>query len=149
MQIQVELQNVYRFKELGEFDSYQVEYEYRLIDNDTNIKLGVLAFQNGQYNYNYVACKDLWALYDDASEGIVETIYDRIETDDVSKIEKYVNIHLDDILDEINENTNKLQTYINNDINKLKKLLTILCRKLIKNKPSYNFAKKNVTETIS
>ena len=148
MKIQVELQNVYRFKELGEFDSYQVEYEYRLIDNDINIRLGVLAFQNMQYNINYVPQKDLWSLYDDASEGFVETIYDRMETDDVNEIEKYVDIHIDDILDEINEDTKKLQAYINNDKTKLKKLLTILCRKFIKNKPSYNFAKKNTMKTI-
>ena len=97
MKIECNLQNVYCFdnseNEELEFDGYQVEYEYRLIDNDVDIRLGVLAFQNGQYNYNYEAEADLWSLYEDASEGIVETIFDKIAIceDERDKIKKYVN----------------------------------------------------------
>ena len=158
MKIQVELQNVYHFKnnqhsykEDGKFNYYQVEYEYRLIDNDTNIKLGVLSFQNGQFNLNYVACKDLWSLYGDASEGIIETIFHKIASceEERGDIERYININLDDILDAINEYTTKLKAYLDNDKDKLKQILIVLSHKFIKNKPSYNFAKKNTMKTIS
>ena len=155
MKIQVELQNVYHFvnnqhsyEENGKFNYYQVEYEYRLIDNDVDIRLGVLAFQNGQFNLNYVACKDLWSLYDDASDGFITTILDRIETSEKDKIKKYAEIHAKDILDEINDNNKELTAYLNNDLNKVKKLLTLLSRKFIAKYPKYSFAKKNVTETI-
>lgn len=153
MKIKSELQNVYHFennrhsyKENGEFNYYQVEYEYRLIDNDINIRLGVLAFQNGQFNFNYEAEADLWSLYEDASEGIIETIFYKISTNEANKIEKYINIHLDDILDEINEDTTELKAYLDNDKDKLKKLLTLLSRKF--RYPTYSFAEKNITETI-
>ena len=155
MKIEINLQNVYHFennrhsyKENGEFNYYQVEYEYRLIDNDINIRLGVLAFQNGQFNLNYEAEADLWSLYEDASEGIIVTIYAKIETSEKDNIEKYVELHAEDILDEINENTTKLKAYINNDLNKLKKLLTLLSHKFIAKRPKYIFAEKNITETI-
>ena len=143
MKIECNLQNVYCFdnseNEELEFDGYQVEYEYRLIDNDVDIRLGVLAFHNGQYNYNYEAEADLWSLYEDASEGIVETIYGEITLDNIDD-------YLDDILEEINDNTTKLKAYLDNDKDKLKKILILLCKKFIKNEPTYKFAKKNVTK---
>ena len=139
---------IYHFTEQEDFDSYQVETEYRLIDNDINIILGVLGFQNGHYDYNYEADADEWRLYSDASSGIIEIIYDKIATSDINKIEKYVDIHLDDILDEINENTKKLQAYINNDKDKLKKLLILLSHEFIKNDPSCEFCEQNPWEAV-
>ncbi len=148
MKIKSELQNVYHFsnnqhsyEEVDEFNYYQVEHKYILIDNDININLGVLAFQNGQFNLNYEAEADNWALYSDASEGIVETLYGEIYGE-------ITNDELDDILDEINENTKKLKAYINNDKDKLKQILILLQNEFIKNDPSYDFAEKNITETI-
>lgn len=155
MKIKSELQNVYHFsnnehsyEEVEEFNYYQVEHKYILIDNDININLGVLAFQNGNFNLNYKADKDIWNLYSDASEGFVETIYGRIGGSEQNKIEYYVNIHLDDILDEINENTKKLKAYINNDKDKLKQILILLSNEFNNNEPDYDFAEKNITETI-
>ena len=139
---------IYHFTEQKDFDSYQVETEYRLIDNDINIRLGVLAFQNGQYDLNYEVQADMWAVYADASEGIIEIIYDKIATSDINKIEKYIDIHLDDILDEINEETKKLQAYINNDKDKLKKLLILLSHEFIKNAPSCEFCEQNPCEAV-
>ena len=141
---------IYHFTEQEDFDSYQVETEYRLIDNDINIRLGVLGFQNGQYDLNYEVQADLWAVYADASEGIIETIFDKIATreDERDNIERYININLDDILDEINEETKKLQAYINNDKDKLKKLLTLLSHKFIENNPTCEFCEQNPREAV-
>lgn len=141
---------IYHFIEQEDFDSYQVEFNYRLIDNNININLGTLGFQNGQFDFNYQADPDLWSLYEDASEGIIETIYDKIASceDERDKIEKYIDIHLDDILDEINEETKKLQAYINNDKDKLKQLLTLLSHKFIENAPTCEFCKQNPTEVV-
>ena len=141
---------IYHFIEQEDFDSYQVETEYRLIDNDINIRLGVLGFQNGNYNHNYQPDADEWRLYSDASEGIIETIFDKIASceDEKDNIEKYININLDDILDEINEETKKLQAYINNDKDKLKKLLILLSHEFIKNAPSCEFCEQNPCEVI-
>ena len=141
---------IYHFIEQEDFDSYQVETEYRLIDNDINIRLGVLGFQNGQFDFNYQADPDLWSLYEDASEGIIETIFDKIASceDEKDNIEKYININLDDILDEINEETKKLQAYINNDKDKLKKLLILLSHEFIKNAPTCEFCEQNPREVI-
>ena len=130
---------IYHFIEQKDFDSYQVETEYRLIDNDINIRLGVLAFQNGHYDYNYEVDADDWRLYSDASSGIIETIYDIIEPD---------YFPVDDILDEINEETKKLQAYINNDKDKLKKLLILLSHEFIKNTPSCEFCEQNQCEAV-
>lgn len=130
---------IYHFIEQEDFDSYQVEIEYRLIDNDINIRLGVLAFQNGHYDYNYEVDADEWRLYSDASSGIIETIYDIIEPD---------YFPVDDILDEINEETKKLQAYINNDKDKLKKLLILLSHEFIKNDPSCEFCEQNPCEAV-
>ena len=155
MKIISELQNVYHFsdnqhsyEEVEEFNYYQVEHKYILIDNDININLGVLAFQNGNFNLNYKADKDAWDLYSDASEGFVETIYSRIGGSEQNKIEHYVDLHLDDILDEINVNTKKLKTYVNNDKDKLKQILIFLSHEFNNNEPDYDFAEKNITETI-
>lgn len=155
MKIISELQNVYHFsdnqhsyEEVEKFNYYQVEHKYILIDNDININLGVLAFQNGNFNLNYKADKDAWALYSDASEGFVETIYSRIGGSEQNKIEHYVDLHLDDILDEINVNTEKLKTYVNNDKDKLKQILIFLSHEFNNNEPDYDFAEKNITETI-
>lgn len=131
--------NIYHFIEQEDFDSYQVDIEYRLIDNESNIKLGVLSFQNGNYDYNYQPDADEWRLYSDASSGIIETIYDIIEPD---------YFPVDDILDEINENTKKLQAYINNDKDKLKKLLILLSHEFIKNAPSCEFCEQNPREPV-
>ena len=141
---------IYHFIEQKDFDSYQVEFNYKLIDNNININLGTLGFQNGQYDLNYEVQADLWAVYADASEGIIETIFDKIASceDERDKIEKYVDIHLDDILDEINEETKKLQAYINNDKDKLKKLLTLLSHKFIENNPTCEFCEQNPCEVI-
>lgn len=130
---------IYHFIEQEDFDSYQVETEYRLIDNDINIRLGVLGFQNGGYDYNYQPDADDWRLYSDASEGIIETIYDIIEPD---------YFPVDDILDEINEETKKLQAYINNDKDKLKKLLILLSYEFIKNAPSCEFCEQKPREAV-
>ena len=140
--------NIYHFIEQEDFDSYQVDIEYRLIDNESNIKLGVLSFQNGNNDYNYQPDAEDWRLYSDASSGIIETIFDKIETSDVNKIEKYVEIHLDDILDEINEQTKKLQAFINNDKDKLKKLLILLSHEFIKNALSCEFCEQNPREPV-
>ena len=141
---------IYHFTEQEDFDSYQVETEYRLIDNDINIRLGVLGFQNGGYNHNYEPDADEWRLYSDASEGIIETIFDKTATreDERDNIEKYININLDDILDEINEETKKLQVYINNDKDKLKKLLILLSHEFIKNAPTCEFCEQNPCEAV-
>lgn len=157
MKIETNLLNVYHFennqhyyKENGEFNYYQVEYEYRLIDNDTNIKLGVLSFQNGKFNLNYEAEADNWALYEDASKGIIETIFYKIASceEERDNIERYININLDDILDTINEYTTKLKAYLDNDKDKLKQILILLSCEFIKNNPTLDFAEKNITETI-
>lgn len=155
MKIISELQNVYHFsdnqhsyEEVEEFNYYQVEHKYILVDNDININLGVLAFQNGNFNLNYKADKDIWSLYSDASEGFVETVYRRIGNSEQNRIEHYVDLHLDDILDEINENTEKLKAYVNNDKDKLKQILILLSNEFNNNEPDYDFAEKNITETI-
>ena len=141
---------IYHFIEQEDFDSYQVEFNYRLIDNNININLGTLGFQNGHLNHNYQPDAEDWRLYSDASEGIIETIYDKIASceDERDKIEKYIDIHLDDILDEINEETKKLQVYINNDKDKLKQLLTLLSHKFIENVPTCEFCEQNPCEAV-
>lgn len=139
---------IYHFIEQENFDSYQVEFNYRLIDNNININLGTLGFQNGQLNHNLQYDPDFWSLYEDASSGIIEIIYDKIATSDINKIEKYIDIHLDDILDEINEETKKLQAYINNDKDKLKKLLILLSHEFIKNAPTCEFCEQNPCEAV-
>lgn len=141
---------IYHFIEQEDFDSYQVETKYRLIDNDINIRLGTLAFQNGQYDLNYEVQADVWAVYADASDGIIETIYSKIASkeDERDNIEKYININLDDILDEINNNTIRLKAYLNNDKDKLKQLLTLLSHEFIKNAPSCEFCEQNPCEAV-
>lgn len=139
---------IYHFIENEDFDNYQVEIEYRLIDANINIKLGVLGFDNGNYDHNYEAQADEWRLYSDASSGIIETIYDSIKTDEINKIEKLVDIHLDEILDEINEETKKLKAYIDNDKDKLKKLLILLSNEFVKNEPTCEFCEQNLREVI-
>ena len=141
---------IYHFIEQEDFDSYQVETKYRLIDNDINIRLGTLAFQNGQYDLNYEVQADVWAVYADASDGIIETIYSKIASkeDERDNIEKYININLDDILDEINNNTIRLKAYLNNDKDKLKQLLTLLSHKFIENNPTCEFCEQNPREVI-
>lgn len=141
---------IYHFIEQKDFDSYQVETEYRLIDNEINIRLGVLGFQNGGYNHNYQPDANEWRLYSDASEGIIETIFGKIASceDEKDKIEKYININLDDILDEINEETKKLRAYINNDKDKLKRLLILLSHKFIENAPTCEFCEQNPCEAV-
>ena len=139
---------IYHFIENKDFDNYQVEIEYRLIDADINIKLGVLGFNNGNYDHNYEAQADEWRLYSDASSGIIETIYDAIQTDEINEIEKFVDIHLDEILDEINEETKKLTAYIDNDKEKLKKLLILLSNEFVKNEPTCEFCEQNPREAI-
>ena len=141
---------IYHFTEQKDFDSYQVEFNYRLIDNNININLGTLGFQNGQFDFNHQADKDTWSLYKDATEGIIETIFCKIASceDERDKIEKYIDIHLDNILEEINEETKKLQVYINNDKDKLKKLLTLLSHKFIENNPTCEFCEQNPREVI-
>ncbi len=141
---------IYHFIEQEDFDSYQVETKYRLIDNDINIRLGTLAFQNGQYDLNYEVQADVWAVYADASDGIIETIYSKIASkeDERDNIEKYININLDDILDEINNNTIRLKAYLNNDKDKLKQLLTLLSHKFIENNPTCEFCEQNPREAV-
>ena len=141
---------IYHFIEQEDFDSYQVEIEYRLIDNNININLGTLGFQNGQLNHNLQYDPDFWSLYKDASEGIIETIFDKTASceDEKDNIERYININLDDILDEINDNTTKLKSYLDNDKDKLKQLLTLLSYEFIKNAPTCEFCEQNPCEAV-
>ena len=137
--------NNYTFKDSK--NSIQSDVFFNLEDNETIIKLGCLSFQNNQYNLSYDIDKRIFANYEDASFGIVKYLYDEAlfiynyfdeSKEDFDKfLNKMTKDDLQNILDEINERTKKLSSFINNDLDKLKVFLKIVGIAMIENLPNF------------